>query len=90
MDRSIVKQPRKEGSRMKKTLKMGLIGFVLGAAVAVGTATVGSEETVAAPCCSSCEGIYDSCAAGCGGDTTCEQNCMKQENNCWRWCSFSC
>ncbi|MFP2912557.1 hypothetical protein ACLESD_47600 [Pyxidicoccus sp. 3LFB2] len=40
---------------MKKTLKMGLIGFVLGAAVAVGAATFGSEETVAAPCCSICD-----------------------------------
>lgn len=39
---------------MKKTLKMGLIGFVLGAAVAVGSATFVSEETAAAPCCSIC------------------------------------
>lgn len=49
-----VKQPRNTGGRMKKTLKMGLIGFVLGAAVAVGAATLGSEETSAAPCCSNC------------------------------------
>lgn len=73
-----------------KTLKIGLIGFVLGAAVAVGTATVGSEETAAAPCCSSCEGGYDSCINGCGGDAACEASCDSQWNRCFSICSFSC
>lgn len=73
-----------------KTLKIGLIGFVLGAAVAVGTATVGSEETSAIPCCSSCEGGYDGCIAGCGGDAACESSCDSQWSRCFNNCSFSC
>lgn len=73
-----------------KALKMGLIGFVLGAVVAVGTATVGSEETVAAPCCSTCEEGELGCLAGCGGDATCEAGCESQYRRCWSICSFSC
>jgi len=73
-----------------KTLKMGLIGFVLGAVVAVGSATVGSEETVAAPCCSSCEEGEAACIADCGGDATCESGCAATYRRCWSICSFSC
>jgi hypothetical protein len=75
---------------MKKTVMMGLLGLALGIGVAVGTATVGSEEAVAAPCCSSCEGMYDACAPGCNGDAACELECQRRENRCWSICSFSC
>lgn len=73
-----------------KTLKMGLIGFVLGAVVAVGSATVGSEETVAAPCCSTCEEGEMGCLEGCGGDAACESSCAATYARCYRICSFSC
>jgi hypothetical protein len=75
---------------MMKTLKIGLIGFVLGAAVAVGTATVGSEETAAIPCCSSCDGTYNSCISNCGSDVTCQTNCETKYDKCSALCSSSC
>ena len=75
---------------MKKTVMMGLVGLVLGIGVAVGTATVGSQEAAAAPCCSSCEGYYDACAPGCNGDAACLTSCQKWEDRCWGICSFSC
>ncbi|MBN1207638.1 MAG: hypothetical protein JXB05_22430 [Myxococcaceae bacterium] len=50
---------------MKKLLKIGLIGFALGAAAAMASATLGSEETVARPCCSSCDDLDDRCWAVC-------------------------
>lgn len=75
---------------MKKTLKMGLIGLVLGAAVAVGSATVGSEETVAAPCCSLCDDWAERCSVPCNGDAACVADCLDDEDLCWERCNYSC
>ncbi|WP_043321473.1 hypothetical protein [Corallococcus coralloides] len=76
---------------MKKTLKMGLIGFVMGAAVAVGSATLGAEETVAAPCCSLCDDWAERCSFySCNGDPACEAKCEQDEALCWSRCNYSC
>lgn len=77
---------------MKKTLKMGLIGFVLGAAVAVGSATLGSEETVAAPCCSLCDDWAENCSvySNCNGNPVCEADCEQDEQLCWERCNPRC
>lgn len=74
---------------MKKMLKMGLLGLVIGAGAAFATATVGAEEAVAAPCCSDCEATEFECYAGCT-DSACYSACQEQARRCWRWCSFSC
>ncbi|QSQ24454.1 hypothetical protein JY651_05745 [Pyxidicoccus parkwayensis] len=68
---------------MKKTLMMGLLGMLLGVATAVGSATLGSEETAARPCCSGCG--QDDCSQ-CAGNPTCESACFR----CWGICDFSC
>ncbi len=73
-----------------KTLKIGLIGLVLGVAVAVGGATVGSEEAAAAACCSSCEPDHQECVDGCGENATCELYCTRALSNCNRTCIGSC
>ncbi|QSQ26706.1 hypothetical protein JY651_18010 [Pyxidicoccus parkwayensis] len=72
------------------TLKMGLIGLMIGAAVAVGTATVDSEETVAAVCCSACDTNYDACFDGCGGDSACISSCGTKFVACTRTCNNGC
>lgn len=69
---------------MKKTLLMGLMGLLLGAAAAVGSATLGSEETAARPCCTDC-GESPACTE-CGGDPACEAACK----SCWGICNFGC
>ncbi|HZI15320.1 MAG TPA: hypothetical protein VE153_33415 [Myxococcus sp.] len=74
---------------MKKMLKMGLLGLVLGAGAAFATATVGAEEAVAAPCCSNCDEGMAACEAACTDDA-CYQNCWNTWSRCFRWCSFSC
>jgi hypothetical protein len=74
---------------MKKMLKMGLLGLVIGAGAAFATATVGAEEAVAAPCCSECDANYESCVAGCS-DSTCTSDCLSRYRSCFRFCSFSC
>jgi hypothetical protein len=73
-----------------KTLKTGLIGLVLGAGVAFGTAMVGSEEASAAACCSSCEPAYEECVDGCYGDSSCELWCSRAGLSCRRTCDSSC
>ncbi|MFP2906011.1 hypothetical protein ACLESD_13320 [Pyxidicoccus sp. 3LFB2] len=73
-----------------KTLKSGLIGLVLGVAVAMGTATVGSEEAAAAVCCSYCEVDTERCVAGCGEDVTCEMYCYRANGYCGSICDSSC
>lgn len=72
-----------------KSLKFGLIGLLLGAAVAVGSATVGSEETAARACCSQCYPNYDECMEACTLDTweACDQSCSTL---CSRTCDASC
>ncbi len=72
-----------------KALKIGLIGLLLGAAVAVGTATVGSEETAARACCSMCYPVYDECIEACdrNGGTDCHISCSTL---CTRTCDASC
>ncbi|MCP3144111.1 hypothetical protein [Pyxidicoccus xibeiensis] len=72
-----------------KMLKMGLLGLMLGAGAAFATATVGSEEAVAAPCCSSCDEGYASCVEACT-DSACVTQCRTDWNWCFRRCSFSC
>jgi hypothetical protein len=64
---------------MKKTLMMGLLGMLLGVAAAVGSATLGSEETAASPCCEFC-GEPD--CSNCAGDPACVTACR----NCRRTC----
>lgn len=73
-----------------KTLKTGLIGLVIGAAVALGTAMVGSEEASAAACCSSCEPAYEDCMAGCFGESSCELWCGRAGLSCHRTCVSNC
>jgi hypothetical protein len=74
---------------MKNLFKVALVGLALGAAAGVASATVGSEDTTARPCCSSCDAGYDACIAGCTDDA-CYNACDTQWTSCFRWCSFSC
>jgi hypothetical protein len=75
---------------MKKILKAALVGLALGASAGVATATVGSEETTARPCCSTCEEGWNYCVASCGYTDECFRQCDSEYNWCFRWCSFSC
>lgn len=74
---------------MKKLLKVGLLGLVIGAGAAFATATVGAEEAVAAPCCSECDANETECMAGCT-DSACYLACQDASRRCYRWCTFSC
>lgn len=74
---------------MKKFLKVALVGVVLGAAAGVASATLGSEDTTARPCCSSCQDGIDGCYAGCT-DQACYDACDKQYSRCFAICSFDC
>lgn len=75
---------------MKKILKAALVGLALGASAGVATATIGSEETTARPCCSDCEAGYGYCIEACGYTSECIAACDREYNSCFRWCSFSC
>jgi hypothetical protein len=76
---------------MMKMLKLGFLGLLVGAGLSVATATVGSEDTAAAPCCSSCEDTFESCNLGCApGDTRCTDYCRAQYVGCNRRCVISC
>jgi hypothetical protein len=75
---------------MKKLLKVALVGMALGAAGGIASATVGSQETTARPCCSDCEAGYDYCVESCGYTSECFASCDAQYNSCFRWCSFDC
>ena len=74
---------------MKKLLKMGLLGLVIGAGAAFATATVGGEEAVAAVCCTKCEEAEELCLAGCT-TSTCDTNCVNTWRPCYRTCTFNC
>lgn len=74
---------------MKKMLKMGLLGLVIGAGAAFAAATVGTEEAVAAECCSTCLESYDACMEGCV-DSSCIDACGQRWGRCASWCAPSC
>jgi hypothetical protein len=48
----------------------------------------GARQTLARPCCSSCEATDEYCATLPEPDAT--QCYTNNDNHCWRWCSFSC
>lgn len=74
---------------MKKLFKVALLGLALGATAGVASATVGSEDTTARPCCSTCDAGYEGCIASCTTDD-CYNACDTQYNRCYAICSFSC
>lgn len=75
---------------MKSILKVSRKFMVLAAMLfALGFATFadfGTKQCGAAPCCSECETIYQSCIDSGGTPLECNQ----QANRCWRWCDFDC
>ncbi len=74
---------------MRKLLKMGLIGLVLGAGAAVATATVGSSDAAAGWCCMQCEPVLDQCKTNCGMGPDYPQ-CRDQCEIEYGWCMQSC
>ena len=74
---------------MKKFFKVALVGLALGAAAGVASATVGSEETTARPCCSSCESGYNSCVSKCT-TSDCLDACDAKWDSCFTTCSLGC
>jgi hypothetical protein len=74
---------------MKKLLKVALLGLALGATAGVASATVGSEDTTARPCCSTCEDGINYCYSGCTTQA-CYDACDKQYTWCFSVCSYGC
>ena len=74
----------------QKKVRLGLMLFLL--AAALGLTALPTQNAVAAPCCSSCDGRFNACLQGiyapqCGGDFSC---CDQATDSCYRYCSFSC
>jgi hypothetical protein len=74
--------------KTRKTRWLALT-FVALAFVLVGSLS-GSDQAVAAPCCSSCDDGYAYCLASCGYTPECFDYCDAKWDRCFRYCSFSC
>ena len=75
---------------MKKSWIAIVVGLSLGAIAGVGSATLGKQEAVAMPCCSSCDINWQACYNNCNGDPTCQYNCDTKADKCWSYCSMGC
>ncbi len=75
---------------MKKSWIAVVVGLSLGAIAGAASATLGKQEAVAMPCCSSCDDTYLACYDSCNGDPSCQYNCELKWDRCESYCSMGC
>ncbi|HEV8580836.1 MAG TPA: hypothetical protein VGX68_17360 [Thermoanaerobaculia bacterium] len=77
---------------MKRQTLMRLCFAMLMLATTVGLAAVSEQGVDAAPCCSTCDGLYYGCLGGSSyPECACDPWCCDQSTEwCYRHCSFSC